>query len=441
MQILRDDETIELLYGGGAGGGKSFLGCLWILSNALTYQESRWFMGRESLADFKLSTMLTFTALCTDWGLRNGIDYTHNQTDKYFEFFQSGSRVYYSELSFYPSDPEYDYLGSTEYTGVFIDEAQQVRAKARSVLRTRIRFKLREFGLKPKMFMTCNPAKGHLYSDFYKPSKEKKLPTDRAFLPSLVGDNPFIDPSYIKNLMQLEDKQIKERLLYGNWEYDDDPTALMGYDDIVDIFTNSVEKGGEKWIIVDVARKGKDMTTISYWEGLDCKRIAGYKKLLTVPDPNNPLRPSTAQKVLEWAGEHGVQISHIIVDEDGIGGGVVDYIGCKGFVANSKVLPDPITKAVGNYANLKAQCAYTLARKVNQGLVAVRTKNDVIKQMLIEELEQIKSKDGDKDGKLMIVSKDVVKEKIGRSPDFADLLVMRMMGEFVVRPTIQWITT
>jgi hypothetical protein len=35
------------------------------------------------------------------------------------------------------------------------------------------------------------------------------------------------------------DKVTKERLLNGNWEYDDDPTKLYQYDDINDLFTNS----------------------------------------------------------------------------------------------------------------------------------------------------------------------------------------------------------
>ena len=50
--------------------------------------------------------------------------------------------------------------------------------------------------------------------------------------------------------------------------------------------------------------------------------------------------------------------------------------------------------------------------------------------MMIEELEQIKSKDKDKDNKLKIVSKDVVKENIGRSPDLSDTLMMRAIFEY-----------
>ena len=438
LRILQMNDIVEFLFGGGAGGGKTKLGCIHIASMALKYPHTRYFIGRESLEDFKKSTMLTFVELLSEWGLKADLDYTHHQVDKYFEFHQTKARVYYSGLRHYPSDPNYDYLGSTEYTSAFIDEANQVTAKAKNIIRSRIRYKLQEYGLKPKLFMGCNPAKGHLYLDFYKPHKNGKLRSDRAFLQSLVNDNPFIDDTYIDNLKGL-DKESKERLLYGNWEYDDDPTALMSYDSITDIFTNFVDKGGEKWIVVDVARHGKDMTTISYWEGMECIRIAGYKKLDTVPDPNNPEKPSTAGKILEWAELYQVSRSHIIVDEDGVGGGVKDYLGCKGFVANSSAMKNPVTKEVENFVNLKAQCAYTLAKFVNKGKLAVRTHNPVIKQRLIEELEQVKSKDVDKDKKLAIVSKDVVKDILGRSPDFGDLLIMRMMAEYLVLPSMQFI--
>ena len=53
----------------------------------------------------------------------------------------------------------------------------------------------------------------------------------------------------------------------------------------------------------------------------------------------------------------------------------------------------------------------------------------MIKQYIIEELEQVRSKNADRDTKLQIIQKDVIKNLIGRSPDFADSLAMRMYYE------------
>ena len=237
---LQNKETVEILFGGAAGGGKTHFLCCWAVDMCLEYSGVRGFLGRNSLEDFKKSTLLTLFEIMSNWGLKKDKDYTHNQQDKVFHFLKSGSDLYYGELSFYPSDPNYNYLGSTEYTFAGIDEANQVRKKAKNILRTRIRFKLKKYGLIPKLLMSCNPDKGYLYTDFYKPSRNGKLPVERAFVQALAGDNPYNDPSYVKNLIGLDDPITKQRLLYGNWEYDDDPTKMINYEAITDLFSNVV---------------------------------------------------------------------------------------------------------------------------------------------------------------------------------------------------------
>jgi hypothetical protein len=107
-----------------------------------------------------------------------------------------------------------------------------------------------------------------------------------------------------------------------------------------------------------------------------------------------------------------------------VGGGVVDMLpSCRGFVNNSKALNGE------NYKNLKAQCYYKLSELINKNLIGITTQDISIKKYIIEELEQVRSKDMDKDTKLSIISKDVVKSLLGRSPDFSDSLAMRMYYE------------
>ena len=51
--------------------------------------------------------------------------------------------------------------------------------------------------------------------------------------------------------------------------------------------------------------------------------------------------------------------------------------------------------------------------------------NTNVKGITSEEMEQVKQKDIDKDGKICLVSKDIVKQNIGRSPDEWDSIMMR----------------
>lgn len=440
--ILRDATTVELLFGGGAGGGKSRLGCAWGIILSLQFRGIRGLIGRETLKGLKESTLLTFFDICSELGLVEGIDYTYNMQEGVIEFPQTSSAIYLRELGWLPSDPNYDRLGSTEYTWAFIDEAQQVRQKAKNIVRSRLRYKLAINNLIPKLLMTCNPSKGFLYAEFYKPAKEGKLPLQKKFLIALVRDNPYIDPYYIENLRGL-DLESQERLLHGNWEYDDDPSALMRYDALTDVFSNVLPvklddegkvKNTDKFLICDVARFGGDRTVISYWEGLNCKRIAVYTKLPTVAPEG---MPSVSGKMKEWREFYSVPLSKCLVDEDGVGGGVVDALRCKGFMGGRKPFPMPSNrKQLQNFSNLRSQCCYKLAEYVNQRKIAVPIANPELREQLLQELEQIKAKDHDKDGKLQIVPKEDIKEKIGRSPDLADNLMMRMFFEFAPKPQI-----
>lgn len=433
FQYLTDNETNEILFGGAGGGGKSLLGCGFAIYMSLRYHGIRGCIAREELKSLKESTLLTLFDLCRKWGMVSGVDYSYNQNDGIVTFARTGSTIYLKELKYYPSDPDYDYLGSTEYTWTFIDEASQVTQKAKNVLRSRIRYRLSEYGLMPKQLLTCNPHKGYLYADFYLPDKKGVLPKNLKFVQALPGDNPFLDEVYLANLRSL-DKQTKERLLFGNWEYDEDPSTLCEYDALNDLFTNVLIPSTQKYIIVDVARFGDDRSVISYWEGWDCKRIAAFRKLPIVPDKNNPKAKNLGDLILEWRALYAVPLSHVLVDEDGVGGGVKDYVGCKGFMGGRKPYKND------NYLNLRAQCYYYFAKKVNKREVAVRTQNSVIKQLIIEECEYIKAHNRDKDTKLQIMPKELIKKRLGRSPDFSDTLMMRSFFAFLPVAKIQTIT-
>jgi hypothetical protein len=129
-----------------------------------------------------------------------------------------------------------------------------------------------------------------------------------------------------------------------------------------------------------------------------------------------------AAAIRQLAEQEGVPRSRIVVDDDGVGGGVVDLLpGCVAFKGGGKVI------GKGEYQNLKAQCSYELAAHVNDGLVAWEP--DSYHEEVSTELRWVKRDKVDSDGKLRILGKDKVKEGLGRSPDFADAMMMRMVLE------------
>lgn len=164
-RALQDKVTTEILYGGAAGGGKSALGCFWLLESALMYPGTRWLMGRATLKTLKETTLNTFLEICKRQGLTAGVHYHYNAQANIITV--NGSQIMLKDLEQYPSDPEFDSLGSLEITGAFIDEVSQITEKAKNIVKSRMRFKLDEFGIVPKLLMTCNPSKNWVYGEFY----------------------------------------------------------------------------------------------------------------------------------------------------------------------------------------------------------------------------------------------------------------------------------
>jgi phage terminase large subunit len=403
------------------GGGKTALGCYWQLKMRLKYPNTRGLIGRAVLKTLKETTLVSFFQVAKLQGLEAGKHYKYNGQMSQIELF-NGSVILLKDLYEYPSDPNFDELGSLEITDAFIDEANQIEDKARNIIKSRIRFQLDENDLIPKVLYTCNPAKNWTYSEFYKPQVDGTIAKNKQFIPSLIDDNPFISRHYKENLLTL-DTVSKERLLFGNWEYSNDPSTLIDYDKILDAFNSGYLPTGSRYISCDVARFGSDSTVVGIWDGLRVKfHQYNGKSVVEVADI-----------IKQFQAEFQVPNSQIVVDSDGVGGGVADMIaGCKNFVNNSSPLENPITRQKENFDNLKSQCYYKLAEMINDNKIFINA-SGTMKEKIVQELEQVKQKSVDNDGKKGIIPKDKVKALIGRSPDFSDCLAMRMVFEYTPR--------
>ena len=223
-------------------------------------------------------------------------------------------------------------------------------------------------------------------------------------------------------------------------EYLDNAGALFHYDSLIDVFSNTIVKDNNKYLLVDIADDGSDKTTFSLWEGLEEVLREEFAHLNT---------ENIIAKIREYASQYKVPFSHIAVDAIGVGAGVASssmldgIVGYKSSYSPIKTdidivrLPNvsytrdaPLTS---DYKNLRSQCLFNLADLVNNHKIASRVTGKQ-KEVIIEELSNYQDA-SQGDGKRMATMKEDVKENIGRSPDASDTWVMRMyfhvMGKMI----------
>ncbi len=413
---LNNSYTNEILYWGWARWGKSYFWCAWIIICCIQMPWSAWLIWRNELKRLRQTTLLTFFEVLKDFWISREA-YKYNAMEWTITFI-NWSIVFLIDLSYMPSDPNYDRLWSYWLTWSFLDESQEINFKAINVLKGR--FSVLEKNWRktiPKTLYTCNPARNWIYTEFYKKWRDWTLDKSKIFIPSLVTDNPYINKSYIDNLKKA-DKVTVERLLYWNFEYDDTPWKLYDYDAVCDLFTNPKDDW-DKYITADIAREWKDKTTIYVWKWrYNYKTIVIKKSKLDV----------VWDKIEELANEEKIPMRNVIVDEDWVGWWVVDKLKCKWFINNSKAIQPKgakkdDTKKV-NYENLKTQCYFYLQSKINESEMRITLPQEYHDE-LTEEFDAIVEIDIDKDWTKKIIRKKDIKQKIWRSPDFADWIMMR----------------
>lgn len=456
LSVLNTDVKI-LGFGGGAGGGKTWLACEWLLTLCYQYPNSRWFIGRQELTRLKKSTFVTFKKVCRYHGIPDE-DWKLDAQNSMIVF-KNGSVIDLLDVAFKPSDPDYERFGSLEYSGGFGEEAGEWQFDAFDILKSRIsrhnhfdkelnsmcekpidydtnREKYPNIQeLPPKFLLTFNPSRGWLYRIFYKPWKDNVMERGYKFIQTLYSDNPYVAKVYGEQLDGIKNLINKARLKDGNWEYADDINAMTTLEHLQDMFSNTIVLSTEKYITVDVARAGKDTTVITYWQGLSIEKI----KQLT-----HSSVPNTAQEVKDAASEFKVPYSHIAIDSIGVGGGVADLIvGSVAFNSNSVAfltksqirdrksrLPASFLPNIRtSYANLKTQCAFKLAELINEHKITLVSIGEYRDEVIEDLTATLQERDADKEGKQKMATKEEIKDELGRSPDIGDTMLMRMYFE------------
>ena len=208
MEFIRS-EAFETLFGGAAGGGKSYAQLIDALVFALRYPKSRQLMLRRTFPELRRSLIRVSLSMypkeCAEY-----------RESKHIWEFANGSTM---EFGFCDNESDVTKYQSAEYDVIRFDELTHFTEFQFTYLLSRIRG---ANGYPKQVKSSTNPGGvGHhwvkeRYIDRLIPGQESD---GRLFLPAKVQDNHFLmkrDPDYVKRLEMLDQKS-RRALLNGEW--------------------------------------------------------------------------------------------------------------------------------------------------------------------------------------------------------------------------------
>jgi len=211
----------ETLYGGAAGGGKSYA-IIWDAVNfCLKVENAHVAIFRRTFPELEKSIILEFLSKVPNYL------YQYNKKE-HRVYFNNGSIIDFSHCEH--DQDVYNYQ-SAQYDRIYFDELTHFSYFIYSYLHSRCR--TTKQGVKPQIKAATNPGNiGHhwvkkRFIDNAEPMKiterideESGAKYTTLFIPARVYDNKYImeaDPAYVERLKKLPEDQRKA-LLDGNWE-------------------------------------------------------------------------------------------------------------------------------------------------------------------------------------------------------------------------------
>ena len=435
------DIAEQVLCGGSAGGGKSYLGCCWLVSSCIQFSGIRMVVARLVRKTLLETTWQTLLDVLRQWGLKEDVNF-HINNMAYTITFWNGSTIIAMDLTPSPKDPDFNSLGSLEITGGFIDEVSEVSEKAVEVLASRIRYKIAETFVVGKLVMSTNPCLTWVRSTFVMTDDGDPVTLAKGlrYIPFSLFDNPDekFRAIYYNKLSKLRNKADRDRLLYGNWLFtaSNKMAAYWNFDGDVHLVHNLKERFYDPYrplILSFDFNVNPYMSCLPLQIDYDNKIIRIFPEYVGYPKDKRNNTPSFTR----WIASQLLQESHIgglllTGDPAGASRSTQTEEGVNNFTIASKNLANTVLKPKIQLLN-KQPSMTTRLEFINEllnGFEGWRIQIDARCHRLIEDLVyQKKNPDGTKEKKKILNDNGERVEKWGHFSDCFDYAMVYYLSK------------
>jgi hypothetical protein len=252
-----DTEASETLFGGAAGGGKSYAQLIDAFLFAVKYQGSKQLILRRTYKELDRSLIRVAHEIYPR-------DLYKYNAGKHEGRFKNGSII---DFGYCDKESDVYNYQSAEYDVIRFDELTHFTEQMYVYLISRVRG---TNGYPKQIKSSTNPGGvGHAwvksrFIDIGAPNQEHN---GKIFIPAMVQDNVFLmenDPGYVKRLEKLAEKD-KQALLFGNWDIFDGQYFTEWNRGIHVIEPFEIPKHWRRYFVMDY---GLDMLA-GYWIAID----------------------------------------------------------------------------------------------------------------------------------------------------------------------------